>query len=226
MSAAAEKFKKSTVPGLILAISKVRAPAKAAAAVRRLTGRRGLVEVFVAFDDPSSALALVELDRRLARRKVDLVVRPVLNRDLAGDPAIEAKRAYAVTDTQRLARRYDLVLARTEPLPGNELAFLGEWVAACQPADGRQFAVAAANRIWFEPEASIDRASMAELLTQSVGSPPPVSGAEAVKANEKIAKRKLVYTVPMASVHGRLFFAHERLDQIGEELDLLGWKAR
>lgn len=226
MSAAAEKFKKSTVPGLILALAKVRAPAKAAAALRRLTGRRGLIEVFVAFDDPSSALAIVELDRRLARRRVDLVVRPVLNRDLAGDPAIEAKRAYAVTDTQRLARRYDLALTRTEPLSGSELAFVGEWVAACQAADGTRFAVVAASRIWFEPEASIDRAAMAELFTQTVGGPPPGSGAEAVRANEKIAKRKLVYAAPMASVHGRLFFAHERLDQIGEELDLLGWKAR
>ena len=226
MSAAAEKFKKSTAPGLILALSKVRAPAKAAAALRRLTGRRGLVEVFVAFDDPSSALALVELDRRLARRKVDIVVRPVLNRDLAGDPAIEAKRAYAVADTRRLARRYDLVLARSEPLPADELAFVGEWVAASEPADGTRFAIAAASRIWFEPGAPIDRAAVSELFTQAVGGPPPGSGAEAVRANEKIAKRKLVYTVPMASVHGRLFFAHERLDQIGEELDLLGWKAR
>lgn len=226
MSAAAEKFTKSTVPGLILALSKVRAPAKAAAAVRRLTGRRGLVEVFVAFDDPSSALALVELDRRLARRKVDLSVRPLLNRDIAGDPAIEAKRAYAVTDTRRLARRYDLVLARSEPLPASELAFVGEWVAVSAPTQGSRFAIAAAHRIWFEPGASIDRDSMTDLFTRTVGAQPPASGAEAVRANEKIAKRRLVYTVPMASVHGRLFFAHERLDQIGEELDLLGWRQR
>jgi hypothetical protein len=36
----------------------------------------------------------------------------------------------------------------------------------------------------------------------------------------------LAYAVPMAWVHGRLFFAHDRLDQIGEELDLLGWRVR
>jgi hypothetical protein len=30
----------------------------------------------------------------------------------------------------------------------------------------------------------------------------------------------------MASVHGRLFFAHDRLDQICDELDLLGWRTR
>ena len=188
-------------------------------------GGGGEVELFIAFDDPNSALALIELDRRLAGRKVELMVRPVLNRDMKGDPAIDAKRAYAVVDAGRLAERYGMKLSRTEPVSAAETAFIGEWVAAAG-GRGRAFAVAAAKTLWFEPgmEARIDRDALAKSFSLTVGGAPSGDGAGAVRANEKLMKRRGAYAVPMAYVHGRLFFAHERLDQICDELDQLGWR--
>lgn len=192
-----------------------------------MTGRRGEVELFVAFDDPNSALALVELDRRLAGRRVDLSVRPVLHRDMEGDPAVEAKRAYAVVDAGRLAERYGLELSRSAPVAAAETAFLGEWVAAAG-SRGRDFAVSAAKEVWFESAAgaAVDREGLARTFSLAVGGVPASDGSARVRANEKLMKRRGAYAVPMAFVHGRLFFAHERLDQICDELDLLGWKVR
>jgi len=226
MAVAAEKLKRHTVPAIVLAASKVRAPGKAIAAARRAAGKRATVELFVAFDDPSSCLAILELDRRLAARDVDLVIRPVINRDMDGDPAIEAKRSYALLDAGRLARRYGLTITRDAPIAASDVAFAAEWAAAAGPLVARDFCVSVAKRLWFEPDANIDRDSIAETFGLTVGGVPPMGGAAAVVTNEKLMKRRGAYTVPMAAVHGRLFFAHERLDQICEELDLLGWKSR
>ena len=214
------------MPVIVLAASKVRGPGKVLAAARRAAGKRGTVELFVAFDDPSSCLAIIELDRRLAARNVDLIIRPVINRDMSGDPAIEAKRKYAVLDASRLSRRYGLTLARSAPIAASEVGFVAEWAAAAGPSRAREFCVAAAKLIWFEPEAAIDRDSLADTLGRTLGGTPSMGGPAAVASNEKLMKRRGAYTVPMAAVHGRLFFAHERLDQICEELDLLGWTAR
>ena len=214
------------MPALVLAASKLRAPGKALAAARRAAGKRGTVELFVAFDDPASCLAIVELDRRLAARDVDLAVRPVINRDMEGDPAIEAKRNYAVLDAARIARRYGLTITRDAPIGAADAAFIAEWAAAAGPTLARDFCVAAAKRLWFEPGLGLERDQFAQTFALSAGGTPPPGGAAAVAANEKLMKRRGAYTVPMAAVHGRLFFAHERLDQICEELDLLGWAAR
>ena len=211
----------------MIALAKVRGPAKAAAAAGRVRGGRGRVEAFFAFDDPNSAVALVELDRRLVGRSVDLVPFPVLERDMEGDPAVEAKRAYAVVDASRIAARSGRSLSRTEPLLPGDTAFLAEWVAAAKPAPAvKDFTVAALRSLWLEGNGPIDREALAASWRLTVGGEPPAGGAEAVRANEKRMKRRGAYAVPMAWVHGRLFFAHDRLDQICDELDLLGWRAR
>ena len=212
---------------MLIALAKGREPAKAAAAAKRLRGGRGQVEVFFAFDDPNSAVALIELDRRLAGRAVDLLPFPVLKRDMEGDPAVEAKRSYAVVDASRIAARSGLSLSRKQPLRPEDTAFLAEWVAAAGPSSGvKDFAVSAARKIWFEQDGSLDRDAFAESWRLAVGGSPPAGGPEPVRSNEKRMKRRGAYAVPMASVHGRLFFAHDRLDQICDELDLLGWRTR
>jgi hypothetical protein len=38
-------------------------------------------------------------------------------------------------------------------------------------------------------------------------------------------RRRKIYDTPSAWVAGRWFFAHERVEQIGEWLDRLGWGA-
>ena len=40
------------VPSAVIAASRVTLPARLAAGVRRRSGRRGLIELFFAFDDP------------------------------------------------------------------------------------------------------------------------------------------------------------------------------
>ena len=62
-----------------------------------------------------------------------LALRPVVGRGIAGDPAIEQKRRYAIEDARRLARRRGLELARSEPLSADACAFLAGWVAAATP---------------------------------------------------------------------------------------------
>lgn len=185
------------------------------------------MELFVAFDDPNSAVALIELDRRLAGRAVDLLPYPVLERDMEGDPAVEAKRSYALIDASRIAARSGLSLSRKQPLRPEETAFLAEWVASAGPSSAvRDFAVAAARLIWLEQDGPLDRDAFAESWRLTVGGGPPAGGPESVRPNEKRMKRRGAYAVPMAWVHGRLFFAHDRLDQICDELDLLGWGTR
>ena len=46
-----------------------------------------------------------------------------------------------------------------------------------------------------------------------------------MRRNEKLMRRRRPYDTPAAWVHGQWFFAHDRLVQIGERLDSLGWKA-
>ena len=253
MASPADRLQRNLIPRLVLGLSRVRAPAKLAARVRRALGRRGDVELWVAFDDPNSAVALIELRRRMQGRDVDLVVRPVIARDIDGDPAVEAKRAHAVEDARRLAGRYGMTLTGRRPLDPGSVAFLAEWIAARAPSEAvTAFAVAAAREIWSvdRPEAGEDpdggagsvtggraaaggaspplpdRGRFVDLWRNTVGGVPAEGNREAVVANERRMRRCGAYAVPMASVHGRLFFAHDRLDAIERELDLLGWRAR
>jgi 2-hydroxychromene-2-carboxylate isomerase len=223
---ATDRLAKSTVPRLVASASTVRGPAKAGAAIRRARGGRGRVELFFAFDDPASALALVELDRRLSGRNVDLVAIAVADNAMEGDPAVDAKRAYAVIDTARLARRNDLRLARKSVLAPADVRQAMEWAATAGTGPGvTDFCVQAARSIWFETEGTIDSELLAGLWLSSVRTEPPViDGGGGLAANAKRMRRRGAYGVPMAWVHGRLYFAHERLDQICEELDRLGWK--
>jgi len=238
MASAADRIERNVVPGLILALSRVRAPAKLAARARRLARRRGTVEAWIAFDDPNSAVALVELERRTRGRDVDLVVHAVVARDIEGDPAVEAKRIHAVEDASRLALRYGMRLGRREPLDREAVSFLAGWVAARPPSAGvTAFAAAAAKELWLEdgaespgPAASVERdlvlpprERFVELWRNTVGGFPVDGGRERVEAIERRMRRRGAYAVPMARVHGRLWFAHDRLDAIDRELDRLGW---
>lgn len=226
MASFADRISRNVVPGLVLGLSRIRRPARLAAAARRISGRRGVIELFVAFDDPNSAIALFELARRASPRKVDLVVRPVVDRDLEGDPAIESKRRYAVRDAGRIANRFGLVLSRGEPIPASDVAFLAEWVASVEPSPAlTAFTLGAMRILWLEShDGAIPQCdAFVDLWRNTVGGVPGESDPAAVASNERRMRRRGAYAVPMASVHGRLFFAHDRLDAIEAELDLLGW---
>lgn len=221
---------KRLLPRAVVALSGVSLPARAGASARRALHRRGRVELYFAFDDPSSAVAVLDLERRLAGRAVTLALRPVVRRGIPGDPSLENKRRYAIEDAQRLARRDGLTLARSEPLQAEQCRFLAEWVAAAPGgAAARRFCAQALRALWFDAHGpELSPAGYGPLWqVQFHGQPPSAAaGARAVLRNERSMRVHWMYETPAAWVHGRWYFAHDRPRQIGEWLDELGWCER
>lgn len=211
-------------PRVLVAMSTVRWPARTGAAVRRAFGRSARVELYAAFDDPYSAVALLGLVDRVARRRAQVVIEPVVERGIPGDPAVGAKREYAVIDARRLGRRAGLELTRDAPLQPEATAFLAGWVAATPSSPERTaFCAAAMRRLWFESDGPVTEQPYAALWSEYVGGAPPADGASAVRNVEGRMRRRRMYDTPAARVHGQWFFAHERLNQIEHRLDELGW---
>jgi 2-hydroxychromene-2-carboxylate isomerase len=197
------------MPRVVVKLSTVRAHRRAAATVRRALGGRGKVRLYVAFDDPSSAVALLGLSERLRGRRIDLIVEPVVARGIPDDPAAGAKRRYAVVDARRLARRDGRELSRTEPVPQDATAHLAHQAAALPATERTAFCVAAMRRLWFESDGPLD----------------PVDAGDGALPGERGMRLRRLYDTPVAVVGGQWFFAHERLAQIESALDDLGWTA-
>ncbi|HET8672696.1 MAG TPA: hypothetical protein VFL87_03610 [Thermoleophilaceae bacterium] len=206
------------IPSAVISLSRIDSPARARAAARRRLGRPGRVELYFAFDDPCSAIAVLDLAERVRGRDVELALRPVVRRGIPGDPAREQKRTYAIVDARRLAARSGLVLGRDDPVDPEATAFLAEWAA---PAAPERFCVEALRRVWFDGHGPLDEARFRDLWT---GEPAP--DPEAVRRNERLMRRRGPYDTPAAWLHGRWYFAHDRLVQIGERFDELGWRTR
>jgi 2-hydroxychromene-2-carboxylate isomerase len=212
---------------VVVELSRIDRPARIGAGVRRALGRRGRVELYFAFDDPNSAVAVIDLAERLAEYEVLLLLRPVVNRGIPDDPATEDKRRFAVTDAGRLFERAGLTLRRTEPLRPEDTAFLAEWAATSLPGSAlTRFCVAAMRELWLVDGSPVTQETYSDLWREFFGGEPPAAaeGAEAVRANERRMARRGPYDTPAAWVHGRWWFAHDRLPRIGERLDELGWR--
>src|SRR4051794_37899674 len=193
-----ERLTRRVLPRVVVALSQVDWPARTGARVRRLAGRRGSVELFFAFDDPSSAVAVIELARRVSGRDVRLLLKPVVARGIEGDPAVELKRRYAIVDARRLARRAGLKLVRTAPVKEADTAFLAEWVAATEPGPAlTSFTLEALTEIWFKPSPPPSPAQFAPLWRERFGHEPPPT-ARAVETNEQLMHRRKPYDTPAA----------------------------
>jgi 2-hydroxychromene-2-carboxylate isomerase len=225
VSRARDLLARRAAPTLVVALSQVTWPARLAAAIERARGRRGAVELYFAFDDPCSAVALVDLAARLEGRAVDLVLAPVVRRGIPGDPAVEAKRRHALTDARRLARRLGLVLARDEPLAAADTAFLAGWVAGAPQGPALQrFCLEAVTRLWLAAPAAVEASAYATLWRVCLGAAPQ-EDAQAVAANERRMASRGPYDTPAAVVARQWTFAHDRPAQIAARLDELGWAA-
>ncbi|MGH8459082.1 MAG: hypothetical protein ACRESV_06995, partial [Nevskiales bacterium] len=119
-------IQKVLMPRLLLAWFAMRWPGQLWAWALRRLGARAQVELYFAFDDPYSVVALPLLDV-VARRRAKLVLYPVFERGVAGDPALDQRRRYAIQDSRRLLRRRGLVLRRDQPLQPADTAFLAAW---------------------------------------------------------------------------------------------------
>lgn len=221
-----DRLKRRLVPRAVVALSTVRWPARALAAVRRALGRDAAVRLYVAFDDPYSAVAVLGLVDRLEGRRARLLVEPVVARGIPGDPAVGAKRRYAVIDARRLARRAGLALARSGPLGAEETAFLAGWTGAIPHGPRRvAFCAAALRHLWLSSDGPVEREPYAALWREHAGGDPPPDGAPGARRGERGMRLRRLYDTPVAVVHGQWFFAHERLAQIEHRLDELGWRA-
>ncbi len=224
-----ETLQRRVLPRTIVALSRMDAPHRSAAAARRACGGSATVRLFFAFDDPHSAVAVLGLARRLGGRRAALRLEPVVARGIAEDPAAQAKREFALTDARRLAARDHHTLSRTSTIPARDTAFLAAWTAALPHEDGSRtaFATAAMRELWLVGDRPIPRDRLAALWHAHGGgaaADPPETHA-GVAAAERTARRRGFYDTPIAVVHGQWFFAHERLEQIVTRLDELGWTA-
>ncbi|MDX6665531.1 MAG: hypothetical protein QOG68_1737, partial [Solirubrobacteraceae bacterium] len=214
-----ELLKHRVAPSAVVALSQIDWPARAGAAVRRGLGKPGRAELYFAFDDPCSAVALIDLADRLAQRRVELVMAPVVARGIAGDPAVDDKRRQAIVDARRLGRRTGLTLARSEPLTAEATAFLAAWVAGAEQGPALQaFCVEALRRLWFATDGPVDESGYAALWREQLGGA-PVADADALRRTERRMRRRGPYDTPAAVVAGRWFFAHDRMAQIADRLD-------
>ncbi len=220
-----EVVTRRVLPRAVVAESRIDWLARLGAASRRRLHRRGRLELYFAFDDPSSAVALLDMAERLHDHRMRMVLLPVVERGISGDPAAELKRSYAVGDARRLAGRLGLTLMRAEPRAPATTAYLAEWVASAPQGPAlTRFCVEAMTRLWLEAGERARPADLADLWRALLGSPPPPSGGpRRVRRHERRMRMHGIYDVPAAWVHGQWFFAHERPLQIERRLDELGW---
>src|SRR5690242_15342928 len=74
LMSAIDRLTRRTLPSAVIALSQVDGAARIGAKARRRTGRRGQVELYFAFDDAASAVAVIGVAERVAGRDVRLVL--------------------------------------------------------------------------------------------------------------------------------------------------------
>lgn len=224
MTAPHELLRRRVVPSTVIALSQLDLVAPRTAALARARGRRGVVELFLAFDDPCSAVAAHDLAARLDGLPVDLVALPVVRRGIPGDPAVEAKRRHAVADARRRAGRLGRVLSRTVPVDPDSTAFLAGWVAGAPAGPGvLAFTLDALEQLWFAGDGGPVRPAAFEgLWRRHVGGPPAADEA-ALRRTERRMRRRGPYDVPAAVAGGQWSFAHDRAAQVVARMEALGW---
>jgi 2-hydroxychromene-2-carboxylate isomerase len=204
----AELLRRRVIPSAVIALSALDAPARAAARVQRALGRRGRVELYFAFDDPCSAVAMIDLAERLAGRPLDVVALPVVRRGIPGDPAVDQKRRYAIEDARRIARRRGLELARTAPIDPARTAGIAAQAMTLPEGERLAYCLRALEALWI---------GGADLAASVEADDAPV------RRNERRMRRRGPYDTPAAVIGRDWWFAHDRLAQIAERLDRLGW---
>ena len=224
--AAADRLQRRVLPRAVVLAARVDRPRRLGAALRRALHRSGRVELFFAFDDPAGAVAVIDLVRRLRGRDVRLVLLPVVRRGIPDDPAVERKRSYALADAaggaaapascSRGASRSPRATPPSSPA-GSPPALRVRRCSAS--ASRRSGACGSTSRA---PTRTSRRCGAA-----SGGEPAPAAqGARAVRRNERRMRRRGPYDTAAAWVHGRWFFAQDRLQQIGHRLDELAGRRR
>lgn len=220
----AETLRRTTIPSLIVTLSRVETPAKLSAQLRRALGQSARIELFFAFDDPYAAIALPGLLRIVGQHKATLTLYPIVSRGIADDPAADARRRHAVTDSACLAQRHGRKLSRREPLRASDCAFLAAWTESARNDPGMiAFAAAALDLLWFQSSGAVSESDFRRLHAQHLHSAAVAHNDQALARNTQRLLRGGHWESPAARIEGQWFLAHERLVQINEHLERLGW---
>lgn len=217
---------KVLMPRLLVAWFATRWPGRLWAWLLRRLGARAQLDLYFAFDDPYSVVALPLLELA-TRRHAELTLYPMTERGVENDPALASRRHFSLQDSRRLLRRRGLVLRRTAPLMPADTAFLAVWTESLRGQPSMQaFAAAALTRLWLNSDDPLRPQDYAGLFREITGRAPPVDDPALrarLAANRARQLRKGHWESPAACVQGEWFFAHERIPQIEERLSYLGW---
>jgi 2-hydroxychromene-2-carboxylate isomerase len=220
----ADSIRRTIAPQLVVASSRIEWLARWNAALRRARGHSANIECYFAFDDPYAAIALPGLIKILKQRRAHLTLYPLIERGIANDPAAEARRRHAVEDSQRLARRFGKTLSRTQALTAQDCAFLAEWTQiAITDAGVVNFAAAALEQLWFQSSGPVVEHDFLTLRARYLKDRPASTAGTALTGNTARLVKRGHWESPAVFTGGQWFLAHERLAQINDHLERLGW---
>ena len=218
---------RALLPRLLLRAKRRKARSRTKARLMQALDISLTVELYFAFDDPYSAVALPALQKMTDDRALELRLYPVVKRGIEGDPDIELRRAYSLADARRLAAEEGREIARKEPLVPEDVSYLSAWAEEARDRESiQEFSVAAMDALWHLGWPPGDN-EFRRIYERTVNKPPPDDvewHAEQVRKNELRLRKKGHWDTPACLVHGQWYFAHERIEQIAERLDYLGWK--
>lgn len=224
MSGFSDYLRKHVGPSIVVRASRLRGGMRLSAALRRALGGRPRMKLFFAYDDPYAAVAIDGVLALAARHHADLQIYPLCERGIADDPALDKRHRHAIVDSQRLALRNKRSLKRLQPLDARDCAFLAEWTEAARGNKNQAtFAAAALDQLWFGSSGAVQRDAFQPLRQNLLGNLSESGTVAALTRNAQLMDKLGHWESPAALVEGEWFFAHERLEQMEEHLEDLGW---
>lgn len=195
-------------------------------AATKALGLTPSIELYFAFDDPYTAVALPAVIDLARRHGVALSLYPVGNHGIVGDPDLPLRREASIVDAARLLRRHGRVLRHRPPIEPDAVRFLAAWTESARVSGTEAaFAAAAVASIWESADPLSVTGPLRSVYERVVNAPPPADRGpfdQAVARNEKRLRARGHWETPAARIAGEWFFAHERVEQMNELLtDLL-----
>ncbi len=221
-----EHIKRALGPRLLITYFKFKMKRRTRPTLQRLFGQPGSIDLFFAFDCPYSLVALTGLYEILDERSVVLNLFPVINRGIENDPDIELRRSYSIKDAARMSKRKDIEIKRTAPLDPDQTGFLAALSEAGRGPRGGELIFRFLEKVWSFSGPEIQEEPFYALYEEIIGEAPPedLEGPyQKIRENEALLKKKGHWEVPSLLVYGEWYFAHERITQIEERLNYLGW---
>jgi 2-hydroxychromene-2-carboxylate isomerase len=221
-----EHISRSLVPRLLISYFKFKRRSRLRTSLAKLFGMPGTIHLFFAFDCPYSLIALKGLYEILDERSVELKLYPVIKRGIENDPNLENRRAYTMKDAVRLGKRYDIEITRTEPVLSEQVGFLSALSEAGRGDKGEELIFRFLEDLWSFDDKDISEEYFFSLYEDVTGQCPPDDLAKyysKVKNNEQKLLKKGHWEVPSLFIYGEWYLAHERLLQVEDRLNYLGW---